>query len=46
MLFAKSRLNTPIIVAVLAVATRSARSAAPRREPDVPFDVPSGAQDL
>ena len=37
MLFAKSRVNSPLIVAVLAAATLSAQSAAPRREPDVPY---------
>src|SRR6516164_8905699 len=37
MLFAKSRVNSLLIVALLAVATLSAQSGAPRREPDVPY---------
>jgi SAM-dependent methyltransferase len=37
MLFRKSRVNPHLIVAVLSVATVLAQSAAPRREPDVPY---------
>jgi SAM-dependent methyltransferase len=37
MLFRKSRVNAHLMVAVLSVATVLAQSAAPRREPDVPY---------
>ena len=37
MLFGKSRVNAHLIAAVLSVATALAQSAAPKREPDVPY---------
>jgi len=37
MLIGKSRVNAPLIAAVLSVATVLAQNAAPKREPDVPY---------